>query len=59
MLKQCIDEKSLAELSFMKHDKILHGMDDLKELLKDVKQRKMKRKKKKKWSSARSSWLKG
>ena len=51
--------KELAELSFMKHDKILHGMDDLKELLKDVKQRKMKRKKSKKWSSARSSWLKG
>ncbi len=51
--------KELAKLSFMKHDKILHGMDDLKELLKDVKQRSIKkRRKKRQWRSGRSGWLK-
>ena len=50
--------KELAELSFMKHDKILHGMDELKQLLKDVKRRKIKQRKKKVWKSSRSDWLK-
>ena len=47
----------LAQLSFQQHLELDTNMQELKILLKDIKTRKLKRPKPKKWESHRSSWL--